>query len=130
MQAKKKVLVIDDENDILLIIKSALHEEGYDVTTANNGYDGLALAEDASPDLIILDIMMPEMDGFEVLQQLKENEKTAQIPVVILTGMSSKDKIREALNKGIDYYIVKPFEYQDLVSKVKIAIDDAERSPS
>lgn len=130
MEAKKKVLVIDDENDILLIIKSALHEEGYDVTTANNGYDGLALAEDASPDLIILDIMMPEMDGFEVLQQLKENEKTAQIPVVILTGMSSKDKIREALNKGIDYYIVKPFEYQDLVSKVKIAIDDAERSAS
>ncbi len=130
MEAKKKVLVIDDENDILLIIKSALHEEGYDVATANNGYDGLALAEDASPDLIILDIMMPEMDGFEVLQQLKENEKTAQIPVVILTGMSSKDKIREALNKGIDYYIVKPFEYQDLVSKVKIAIDDAERSAS
>ena len=130
MKAKKKVLVIDDENDILLIIKSALHEEGYDVTTANNGYDGLALAEDASPDLIILDIMMPEMDGFEVLQQLKENEKTAQIPVVILTGLSSKDKIREALNKGIDYYIVKPFEYQDLVSKVKIAIDDAERQPS
>ena len=130
MKVKKKVLVVDDENDILLIIKSALHEEGYDVTTANNGYDGLALAEDASPDLIILDIMMPEMDGFEVLQQLKENEKTAQIPVVILTGMSSKDKIREALNKGIDYYIVKPFEYQDLVSKVKIAIDDAERSAS
>lgn len=130
MKAKKKVLVIDDENDILLIIKSALHEEGYDVTTANNGYDGLALAEDASPDLIILDILMPEMDGFEVLQQLKENEKTAQIPVVILTGLSSKDKIREALNKGIDYYIVKPFEYQDLVSKVKIAIDDAERQPS
>jgi len=130
MEAKKKVLVIDDENDILLIIKSALHEEGYDVATANNGYDGLALAEDASPDLIILDIMMPEMDGFEVLQQLKENEKTAQIPVVILTGLSSKDKIREALNKGIDYYIVKPFEYQDLVSKVKIAIDDAERSAS
>ena len=130
MKVKKKVLVIDDENDILLIIKSALHEEGYDVTTANNGYDGLALAEDASPDLIILDIMMPEMDGFEVLQQLKENEKTAQIPVVILTGLSSKDKIREALNKGIDYYIVKPFEYQDLVSKVKIAIDDAERQPS
>ena len=130
MEAKKKVLVIDDENDILLIIKSALHEEGYEVVTANNGYDGLALAEDASPDLIILDIMMPEMDGFEVLQQLKENEKTAQIPVVILTGLSSKDKIREALNKGIDYYIVKPFEYQDLVSKVKIAIDDAERSAS
>ena len=130
MKAKKKILVIDDENDILLIIKSALHEEGFDVTTANNGYDGLALAEDASPDLIILDIMMPEMDGFEVLQQLKENEKTAQIPVVILTGMSSKDKIREALNKGIDYYIVKPFEYRDLVSKVQIAIDDAERSAS
>jgi len=130
MKAKKKVLAIDDENDILLIIKSALHEEGYDVVTANNGYDGLALAEDASPDLIILDILMPEMDGFEVLQQLRENEKTARIPIVILTGMSSKDKIREALNKGIDYYIVKPFEYQDLVSKVKIAIDDAERQPS
>jgi two-component system sensor histidine kinase/response regulator len=130
MESKKKVLAIDDENDVLLIIRSALHAEGYEVVTANNGYDGLALAEDASPDLIILDIMMPEMDGFEVLEQLKENERTAHIPIVILTGVSSKDKIREALNKGIDYYIVKPFDYQDLVSKVKLAIADAEGSAS
>jgi DNA-binding response OmpR family regulator len=128
MKSKMKVLAIDDENDVLLIIKSALHGEGYDVITANNGYDGLALAEDGSPDLILLDIMMPEMDGFEVLKQLKENEKTARIPIIILTGMSSKEKIREALDKGTDYYIIKPFDYQDLVSKVKIAIDDAQAS--
>jgi CheY-like chemotaxis protein len=123
----KTILAVDDENDVLVIIKSALTSEGYKVATASNGYDALAIAQDAKPDLIILDLMMPEMDGFEVLASLRENEATMHIPIIALTGLSERGKIREALDKGFDYYIVKPFEYLDLISKVKIAIEDAEQ---
>jgi len=118
----QKILAIDDENDVLLIIKTALAGQGYEILTASNGYDGLALAEDQAPDLILLDLRMPEMDGMEVLEQLRDNEKTQNIPVIVLTGISDKTKIREALDKGITYYIVKPFECQDLVSKIDLAI--------
>lgn len=124
----KKILAIDDENDVLLIIKTALNGEGYDVLTASNGYDGLALAEDHQPDLILLDLRMPEMDGMEVLQQLRNNEKTQNLAVIILTGISDKRKIREALDKGITYYIVKPFECQDLISKINLALQELEAS--
>ena len=124
----KKILAIDDENDVLLIIKTTLTGEGYKVLTASNGFDGLALAEDHKPDIIILDLRMPEMDGMEVLDQLRENEKTEKTPVIILTGVSDKEKIREALDKGIIYYIVKPFECQDLVSKVNLALKAAQET--
>lgn len=123
---KKKILAVDDESDVLLIIKTALLSEGYKVFTATNGPDALALAEDESPDLVILDMMMPEMSGFEVLKEMREKPSTESIPVIMLTGISEKEKIREALNLGIDYYIVKPFEFHDLIAKVKIAIADAE----
>jgi DNA-binding response OmpR family regulator len=122
---KKKILAVDDENDVLLIIKTALFSEGYDVITAANGYDALAMAEDHKPDLIVLDMMMPEMNGFEVLRSLRESETTATIPVIMLTGVSDKSRIQQALDAGIDYYIVKPFEFHDLIAKVKIAIADA-----
>lgn len=122
----KKILAIDDENDVLLIIKTALTGEGYEIITASNGFDGLALAEDHLPDLILLDLRMPEMDGMEVLQRLRNNEKTQNLSVIILTGISDKKKIREALDKGITYYIVKPFECQDLISKINLALQDLE----
>jgi DNA-binding response OmpR family regulator len=122
---KKKILAVDDESDLLLIIKTALFSEGYDVSTATNGPDALALAQENVPDLIVLDIMMPEMNGFEVLQHLRENPKTESVPVIMLTGLSEKDKIRQALDSGINYYIVKPFEFHDLISKIRIAIDNA-----
>jgi CheY-like chemotaxis protein len=121
---QKRILAVDDENDVLLIIKTALQSEGYKVLTATNGFDGLAIAEDQSPCLILLDLMMPEMDGMEVLRKLKESKKTDRIPVIILTGLSDRNKVRQALDQGTSYYIVKPFDYQDLVSKVKLALSE------
>jgi len=121
---QRSVLAVDDENDVLLIIKTALQSEGFKVLTATNGFDGLAMAEDQDPCLILLDLMMPEMDGMEVLKKLKENDKTANIPVIILTGLSDRSKVRQALDQGTSYYIVKPFDYQDLVSKVKLALSE------
>ncbi len=122
----KRILAIDDENDVLLIIKTTLTGEGYEILTASNGFDGLAMAEDYHPDLIILDLRMPEMDGMEVLEKLRESETTEKIPIIVLTGISEKGKIREALDRGTTYYIVKPFECQDLSSKVHLAIKNAE----
>lgn len=128
MSDKKRILAVDDESDVLLIIKTALISEGYAVTTASNGPDALALAQEQRPDLIVLDMMMPEMSGFEVLQELRSREETHSVPVIMLTGVSDKSKIRQAIDSGIDYYIVKPFEFHDLISKVRVAISDAENS--
>ena len=120
----KKILAIDDENDALLILKTALINEGFDVITASNGFDGVALAEEQKPNLVILDLLMPEMDGFEVLEQLKSTDITGEIPVIIVSGVSEKDKIKTALTRGIDYYIMKPYDYNDLIAKVHEALGE------
>ncbi len=124
---KYKILVVDDENDVLLILKTALSEE-YDVKTSSNGIDALAAAEEFMPDLVILDMMMPEMDGFEVMAEMKKRDSLARIPVVFLTGVSDKEKIRRALDMGTSYYLVKPFDYNELITKVSLAIKDSETS--
>jgi len=119
---KTKILVVDDETDVLLIVRTTLENEGFDVVTASNGPDGLELTKETKPDLIVLDVMMPGMDGFEVLQRLKDDEATCLIPVLMLTGVSDRAKIQEALASGIDYYIVKPFEITDLLQKIRVVL--------
>ena len=121
----EKILVVDDEPDVLMIVQTGLEAEGYDVVTATNGPDALETAQKELPKLILLDVMMPGMDGFEVLSNLKENEATCEIPVIMLTGLSDKTKIQQALVSGIDYYVVKPFDFEDLTSKVRTALDEA-----
>src|SRR5690606_13790940 len=124
----KKILAVDDESDVLLIIKTALLSEGFEVKTASSGPDALTVVNEFSPDLIILDMMMPEMTGFETLEKLRQLSQFKQTPVIMLTGVSDKDKIREAIDIGVSYYMVKPFEFHDLISKVRLAISDAENS--
>jgi CheY-like chemotaxis protein len=120
-----KVLAVDDELDVLLIVRTALQSDGYEVETASNGTDALALARDISPDLILLDVMMPGMSGFDVLRELKADESTCTIPVIMLTGLSERSKIQEALTSGTDYYIVKPFDFHDLLSKINDVLQNA-----
>jgi DNA-binding response OmpR family regulator len=118
----KRILAVDDESDVLLIIKTALQSEGFEVTTASNGPDALAIARETLPDLVMLDVMMPQMTGFDVLRELKANDATSMIPVIMLTGLSERSKIQEALASGTTYYIVKPFEFHDLLAKVNDAL--------
>lgn len=118
----KRILVVDDEADVVMIIRTALQTEGYEVATATNGPDGLEEAKKNPPDLVILDVTMPGMDGFEVLRELKVEESTAQVPVIMLTGVSERGKIKEALSSGVDYYVVKPFDFEDLIRKVEQAL--------
>jgi len=126
-RTKPRVLAVDDENDILLILRTALRDE-YDVTTASNGPDALLAVEQDNPDLVILDLMMPDMDGIEVLEELRRMSTTATIPVIFLTGVSDRAKMREAIDKGTTYYIVKPFDCGELLNKVAFAIAEAGRT--
>jgi DNA-binding response OmpR family regulator len=118
-----KILVVDDEPDVLLIVKTGMQAEGYDVVTATNGQDALTVVKDEKPDAIILDVMMPIMDGFETLAHLKEDDTTCTIPVIMLTGLSERAKIQKALVSGIHFYVIKPFEFEELVQKVRTALN-------
>jgi CheY-like chemotaxis protein len=118
----KRILAVDDEPDVLMIIRTALQGEGFEVETASSGPECLEAAAANPPDLILLDVMMPGMSGFDVLKALKAKPETSTIPIIMLTGFSERKKIQEALTSGIDYYIIKPFDFHDLMTKINQAI--------
>jgi adenylate cyclase len=114
--AKKKILVVDDEVELVELVKLRLEANGYEVVMANSGLEGLSKASSESPNLIVLDIGMAEMDGYTVLQKLKEDEKTKDIPVIMLTAYAKMKSLFEM--EGISDYIVKPFDPQDFLARV------------
>lgn len=120
-----KILAVDDEQDILLIIKTALEDEGYSVFTSTEGGTAIELAKKEKPQAILLDIRMPEMNGFEVLKKLHDDDTTTNIPIIMLTGEADKDTLMKALNEGVNYYIVKPFDTYQIVEKVEMAIRES-----
>lgn len=107
---RKKILLADDEEDVRTIVKLYLEGEGYDVVSAFDGLEAISLAEAESPDMILLDVMMPVMSGIEVARRLKANKATAQIPIVMLSAASQADSIKQGLAAGAADYIVKPFQ--------------------
>jgi two-component system alkaline phosphatase synthesis response regulator PhoP len=115
----KKILVVDDEDDILHFLELVLREKGYDVATASGGHEALTKAQIEQPNLILLDIMMPQMDGWEVLKLLRVDEETADIPVAMLSARTeAKDRV-QGLQEGAIDYICKPFSLQDLLAKIE-----------
>lgn len=116
---RKKILVVDDEDDILHFLELVLREKGYDVTTASGGHEALTKAQIERPNLILLDIMMPQMDGWEVLKLLRVDEGTAEIPVAMLSARTeAKDRV-QGLQEGAIDYICKPFSLQELLVKIE-----------
>ncbi|WP_347488758.1 response regulator transcription factor [Desulfoscipio sp. XC116] len=114
-----KILVVDDEKNILELISYNLKREGYTVFTAENGLDVLHISEEAKPDLIILDIMLPGKDGIEVCKQLRFNASTSDIPIIILSAKDEEiDKV-VALEIGADDYVTKPFSIRELLARIK-----------
>lgn len=107
---KKKILLADDEEDIKTVIKLYLESKGYDVVTSYDGLDTLDKVKAEKPDLILLDIMMPVINGFEVCKQLKADENTSHIPIVMLSAASHSDSVEQAIDAGAVDYIMKPFE--------------------
>jgi DNA-binding response OmpR family regulator len=114
-----KVLIADDEHNIRHILDFSLHAEGFDVITAHNGEDAFALAVSEAPDLVILDVMMPGQGGIETCRLLKEDRRTSDIPVLLLTARSAREDREAGLAAGADDYITKPFSPQKLVSTVQ-----------
>jgi CheY-like chemotaxis protein len=117
---KKKILVVDDEPHMIELVKAILNEEGYDVTTASDGKEGLQVLEKLKPDLVILDMMMPGMSGREVCEKIRANPKTKGLKVAFLTVARFSEVGKQELDKmHVSDYITKPFENADLVKRVK-----------
>ncbi len=114
-----RVLVIDDEPELCDLLKLRLTEEGFDVETALNGAEGLLAAHARRPDLILLDIAMPILDGNATLAALRKSPTTRDVPVVILTAIDNPNTMARSWASGIDFYITKPFELEELVLLVK-----------
>lgn len=123
----KKILLIEDDLDLLENTTDFLKEEEYDVITAENGTIGVQKALLKIPDLIVCDIAMPEMDGFEVYKTLQEISATSTIPFIFLTARTERDDIRAGMQLGADDYITKPFDYDELLSAIKIRIEKQDR---
>ncbi len=122
-ETKKKILVVDDELDMLMVIKLRLEASGYEVITATDGLDGLNAARRVKPDLIVLDIMLPKMNGYKVARFLKFDEEYKSIPIVMLTALSGEEDRSTGIETGADAYLTKPFETQQLLDAVKSFLD-------
>jgi len=120
--AKQRILVVDDEEDILELLKYNLSREGYAADCVASGEDALRSAEKSSPDLVILDLMLPGMDGLEVCRRLKGGERTRHVPVVMLTAKGEEADIVAGLELGADDYITKPFSPRVLVARIKAVL--------
>lgn len=116
--AKKTILVVDDEQDLLDLIEYNLKQEGYQVVRAENGEDGITLARQERPNLLLLDIMMPEMDGIEVCRRMREDKELRLIPIIFLTARSDEKTEIEGLDMGADDYITKPISTSKLISRI------------
>ena len=119
----KTILIIEDEPQIRENIREILHLSDFDTLVAENGLQGLELAKDKHPDLIICDLMMPELDGYGVLTQLRQNSDTATIPVIFLTAKSNWSDLRKGMELGADDYLTKPFQTEQLLQAVNTRLD-------
>jgi DNA-binding response OmpR family regulator len=113
---EKKILIIEDEIEISKIVKKYLEKEGYEVFTAENGFSGLKAFVKENPHLVILDLMMPGIDGFTVLEEIR---KSSQVPVIILTARTEEMDRIKGFDKGVDDYVSKPFSTRELVARVR-----------
>ena len=125
---KKKILIIDDTELMVQMIADILAGEGYDVVSANNGTDGIRMVMTHKPDLVLLDVIMPGLDGFEVCRLLRQDESNNLMPIIMLTAQGNEDDKLTGLELGADDYITKPFNPRELVSRVKNTLLRIERN--
>ncbi len=118
-----KILTVDDSKTIRMIVKKALKPYNCDMFEAENGVEGLAAAVKENPDLIILDITMPIMNGLEMLKKLKAEPETSEIPVIMLTAESGKENVTKAVLMGVKDYMVKPFKGDELIERARKTIN-------
>jgi len=123
----KKILVVDDEQQLALAVKIRLQSVGYQVVTAGDGQQGLELIEKEQPDLVILDVLMPNMDGYTCLREMNARFGRGAIPVIILTA---RDRMKDLFDlEGIEDYVVKPFDHDDLLVRIERVLKRTETPP-
>jgi DNA-binding NarL/FixJ family response regulator len=123
----KQLLLIDDDPNLVLLVKDYLELRGYTVMTAKNGRDALKVFEKDIPNLIICDVMMPEMDGYTFVKKVRENPQTSWLPVLFLSAKGQSQDRVIGLSKGADVYMVKPFEPDELVAQIEASLKQSER---
>ena len=123
----KKILVVDDEPMVIRMVTDALTARGFTVISAPNGYEGLIAARGEKPDLILLDVVMPDLDGHEVLTRLRKDERTKAIPVIHLSAVGDFDKQLKAMEDGSADYITKPIKPAELADRVEAFLDPMKR---
>jgi DNA-binding response OmpR family regulator len=116
---KKKILVVEDERNILLTIRMCLEQAGYEVVMAEDGITAIQKALDSHPDLILLDLIIPKMNGYLVCEAIKQEESTRDIPVMVISARAQEEDIKQAKDLGTVDYIVKPFSPEELRNKIK-----------
>ena len=121
-EAVKTVLMVDDEANARKIAKLILEREGYRTLTASNGEEGLVLAKVERPDVILLDIMMPKMSGYDMLKRLREDQDTLQIPVIMVTAKGTEHDIATSFKLGAIFHLQKPYETKDLLQAIQVAL--------
>ena len=120
--SQRAILMIDDEANSRMLAKLLLEREGFRVITAPNGQDGLILAKVEQPDVVLLDVMMPKMNGHETLRRLREDVDTKHIPVIMVTARGTEHDIAVSFRLGAVFHIEKPYETQDLLQKIRVAL--------
>ncbi len=116
---KKRILVVEDEQYIATLISQILSRNGYEVSTINNGAEALRRIEEFEPQLVVLDVSLPGMDGYQICRYLRGNAKTATLPVIMVTAMVRPSDQRQGFETGADDYLTKPFAPAELVSRVE-----------
>ncbi|MEM7648743.1 MAG: response regulator, partial [Cyanobacteria bacterium P01_A01_bin.70] len=124
---QKTLLLIDDDPNLILLVKDYLEFRGYSVITAENGREALDILNSNNPDMIICDVMMPEMDGYAFVEHVRDNPETEWIPVLFLSAKGQSQDRVNGLNTGADVYMVKPFEPEELVAQVESSLKQASR---
>ena len=128
MPDRKTILVVDDEQDLLDLIEYNLKKEDFDVLKAEDGLEGIEVAREHRPDLVLLDIMMPKMDGLEVVERMRNDKKLKRIPIIFLTARGDEKTEVEGLDKGGDDYITKPISTTKLISRIKAVLRRSEET--
>ena len=120
-----KILIVDDEDIILKILERELFFDGFDVISAKNGASALVRIYQDQPDLVLLDLLMPVLDGYQVLREIRANTSTNNLPVIVLTGVSDVESEQAAVKLGANYYLTKPWNPETLQAAVRVALREA-----
>ena len=124
MTEQKRILLIDDHQTVFRLLEAIVRIKGYQLIYAESGQQGIVMARQEQPDMILLDVMMPDIDGFKVCQYLKENEDTKEIPVMFLTARGSEGDLETGLKAGADGFMTKPFQTIDVLKQIERLLTD------